>query len=61
MRVIKEDSDWEILERTYRTLLARGWDGKLGPPHPARARLAARLQLLRRALVLSGDNCNLAG
>lgn len=61
VRVIKEDSDWAILERTYRTLLARGWDGKLGPTHPSRARLAARLQLLRRALDLSGDNRNLAG
>ena len=61
VRVIKEDSDWAILERTYRTLLTHGWDGKLGPPHPSRARLAARLQLLRRALVLSGDNRNLAG
>lgn len=45
-RVIKEDTDWEIVERTYRALVAGGWDGKLGQPHPSRAGLAAKLRFL---------------
>lgn len=50
IRVIKEDVDWVIVERTYDALVARGWDGKLGPAHPSRAGLAAKLQFLRSPL-----------
>ncbi|HJR90097.1 MAG TPA: hypothetical protein VJ777_17320 [Mycobacterium sp.] len=32
IRVIKEDRDEEILDRAYRALIARGWDGRLRPP-----------------------------
>ncbi|MHA3022995.1 hypothetical protein ACXPWS_22390 [Mycobacterium sp. BMJ-28] len=60
-RVIKESTDWAIVERTYGALVARGWDGRLGPPHPSRAGLAAKLQFLRSPLELSRDKCNLAG
>ncbi|WP_228032324.1 hypothetical protein [Mycolicibacterium sp. P9-22] len=61
LRVIKEDSDAEILIRTYRALVARGWDGRLRKPHPSVAGLVARLPLSRSALALSRDNRNLAG
>jgi hypothetical protein len=32
IRVIKEDRDEDIIDRAYRTLVARGWDGRLHPP-----------------------------
>ena len=31
IRVIKEDRDADILDRTYATLVGRGWDGRLRP------------------------------
>ncbi|MGA9375584.1 MAG: hypothetical protein WBV64_11270 [Mycobacterium sp.] len=61
LRVIKEDSDGEILVRAYRALVARGWDGKLRKPHPSVAGLLARLPLSTSAFALSRDNRNLAG
>lgn len=60
IRVIKEDVDWGIVERTYQALVARGWDGKLSPPHSSRAELAAKLQFLCSPLELSRNNRNLA-
>ena len=60
VRVIKEDTDWTIVERTYRALVARGWDGRLGASHPSRAGLAAKLRFLRSPLGLSRNNGNLA-
>jgi hypothetical protein len=59
--VIKEDTDWHVVDRTYRALVARGWDGRLGSHHPTRAGLAAKLQFLRSPLELSRNNGNLAG
>lgn len=32
VRVIKEDRDEDIIDRTYRALVARGWHGQLRPP-----------------------------
>jgi hypothetical protein len=32
IRVIKEDHDEDIVDRAYRALIARGWDGRLHPP-----------------------------
>ena len=32
IRVIKEDRDEDIIDRTYRALVSRGWDGQLHPP-----------------------------
>jgi hypothetical protein len=32
IRVIKEDRDVDIIDRAYRALIARGWDGQLRPP-----------------------------
>ena len=32
IRVIKEDSDEDIIDRAYRALVSRGWDGLLHPP-----------------------------
>lgn len=61
LSAIKEDSDGAVLVRTYRALVARGWDGKLRPPHPSVAALVARLPLSPAALALSRDNRNLAG
>lgn len=61
LRVVKEDSDAEILIRTYRALVARGWDGRLRKPHPSVVGLVARLPLSTSALALSRDNRNLAG
>lgn len=61
LRIIKEDSDAEILVRVYRALIARGWDGTLRTPHPSVAALVARLPLSTSALALSRDNRNLAG
>ncbi|GAS96184.1 uncharacterized protein RMCC_3150 [Mycolicibacterium canariasense] len=60
LRVIKEDTDWMIVERAYRALVARGWDGRLGPAHPCRAGLAAKLQFLRSPLELPRNSRNLA-
>ena len=41
LRVVKEQSDGEILVQAYRALVAHGWDGKLRKPHPSVARLVA--------------------
>jgi hypothetical protein len=30
--VIKKDRDEDIIDRAYRTLVSRGWDGQLHPP-----------------------------
>ena len=32
IRVIKEDRDEDTIDRAYRALVARGWDGRLRPP-----------------------------
>jgi hypothetical protein len=32
IRVIKEDRDEDIIDRAYRALVSRGWDGRLHPP-----------------------------
>jgi hypothetical protein len=32
IRVIKEDRDEDIIDRAYRALVSRGWDGQLNPP-----------------------------
>jgi hypothetical protein len=32
IRVIKEDRDEDIIDRAYRALVSRGWDGQLHPP-----------------------------
>jgi hypothetical protein len=32
IRVIKEDRDEDIIDRAYRALVSRGWDGRLRPP-----------------------------
>jgi very-short-patch-repair endonuclease len=32
IRVIKEDCDEDIIDRAYRALIARGWDGQLHAP-----------------------------
>lgn len=61
LRIIKEDSDAQILVRVYRALISRGWDGKLRKPHPSVAALVARLPLSTSALTLSRENRNLAG
>lgn len=61
LRIIKEDSDAEILVRVYSALISRGWDGTLRKPHPSVAALVARLPLSTSALALSRDNRNLAG
>ncbi|MGW0157750.1 hypothetical protein ACWDUN_00355 [Mycobacterium sp. NPDC003323] len=61
LRAVKEDSDGELLVSAYRALISRGWDGKLRPPHPAVARLVARLPLSTSARALSADNRNLVG
>ncbi|WP_395307563.1 hypothetical protein V4U86_19385 [Mycobacterium sp. AMU20-3851] len=61
LRVVKEQSDGEILVQAYRALVAHGWDGKLRTPHRSVARLVARLPLSRTALELSRDNRKLAG
>lgn len=61
LRIIKEDSDAEILVRAYRALIARGWDGTLRKPHPSVAALVSRLPLSTSALALSRDSGKLAG
>lgn len=61
IRVIREDTDWQIVERTYQALVERGWEGRLGPTHPARAGLSAKLQFLRSPLELSRNNRKLTG
>lgn len=61
LRVVREQSDRETLVQAYRALIARGWDGILGTPHPSVARLVASLPLSRTSLALPLDNRKLAG